>query len=163
MLILISCKEEYPFYEGLGKKPVYISYHELGSIGNMPPQPIQHTGTIFWHDTLFFLLEQKKGVHVFDIRDTTNPVPLTFIKIPAVSDFTVNGHYLYADNGSNLVTLDISDLLNVRVVHIQAQVFQPIMFPPQYTGYFECVDTTRGIVVDWIDAYLYKAACQIVN
>jgi hypothetical protein len=163
LFFISSCREEYPFYDGPGKKPVYISYDELEHIVNQPPRPVQNTGTIYWLDTLFFLLEQKKGIHIFNVRDSSNPVPLTFIQIPAINDFTIAGHVLYADNGANLVAIDISDIYNVKVLNIQRQVFQPIMFPPLYSGYFECVDTSKGVVIEWADAYLQNAACQIFN
>jgi hypothetical protein len=163
IFLLASCREEYPFYDGQGKKPIYISYDELENITNLPPQPVQKTGTIFWLNDIFFLLEQKKGIHLFDVSDTSNPVPLTFIKIPAVNDFTISNNKLYADNGANLVTIDISDILNISVLNIQRQVFQPIMFPALYSGYFECVDTSKGVVIDWVDAQLLKAKCQIIN
>ena len=43
-----SCeKEERNFYDGLGKKPVYVPLSELRDIRNEPPQPIQLSGTIF--------------------------------------------------------------------------------------------------------------------
>jgi len=89
MVGMSSCIRENPFHEGEGKRPVYISLSQLDSVKNLPPQTIGLTGTIYLRDTLFFMLEQKKGVHVYHIAENQEPFPLTFFQIPAVSDFSL--------------------------------------------------------------------------
>ncbi len=159
-----SCvKEEIESYSGMGKRPVYVPVSELGDIKNLPPQPIAQTGAIFLQDTLFFMLEQKKGIHVFNLKDSLNPAYLTFFNIPAVTDFTISNDRLYADSWKDLVTIDISDLYHIREVDRETDVFSPILYPPLYEGFFECVDESKGAVVDWVDADLEKALCHTVN
>jgi hypothetical protein len=155
-----SCvKTEIEMYSGMGKRPVYLPVSSLNDVKNLPPQPIHQSGTVFLRDTLFFMLEQKKGIHVYNVKDTLNIADLTFLQIPAVTDFTVTGNRLYADNWRDLVTIDISDLYHIRVVDRQTNVFTPLLFPPLYHGIFECVDESKGAVIDWEDIYLTKAAC----
>lgn len=149
--------------DGMGKRPVYLPESELGDITNLSPQPVGQTGTIFLRDSLFFMLEQKKGIHVFNVKDSANVKALTFIKIPAVSDFTVSGNRLYADSWKDLLTIDISNLQQVSLLDRQKGVFQPLLFPPLYNGIFECVDESKGAVVDWEDAFLEDARCRTVN
>lgn len=163
-LLILSCeKPEFEAYSGMGKKPVYLPLSELRNIRNLTPQPIGLSGTIFLRDTLFFMMEQKKGIHVFSIRDTLNPRALTFLSIPAINDFTLVGNRLYADSWKDLVTIDISDLGNIREVSRLEGVFSPVLFPPLYNGIFECVDESRGAVVDWSDAFLENARCSTIN
>ena len=132
---------------------------ELNNITNEAPQPIGTTGTIFLRDTLFFMLEQKKGIHVFNVKDSSNVVALTFFKIPAVTDFSISGNRLYADSWKDLVTIDISDLYHIALLSRQKDVFEPLLFPLLYEGYFECVDESRGAVIDWEDVELENADC----
>jgi hypothetical protein len=106
------------------------------------------------------MLEQKRGIHVYSFRDSSNTRPLTFWKIPAVSDFSLSGDRLYADSWRDLVVIDISDLYQIREVGRQANVFDPALFPPLYDGYFECVDESKGAVVGWEDAELKAALCR---
>ncbi len=162
--LFASCvKQELDSFSGLGKRPVYLPVSELGAIENLPPQQIAKTGTIFLRDTLFFMLEQKKGIHVFNVKDSLNTVSLTFFQIPAITDFTIVGDLLYADSWRDLVVIDISDLFAIRLVDRQTNVFSPVLYPPLYNGIFECVDESRGAVVDWIDADLEDARCTTVN
>lgn len=156
-------KEEITTFSGPGKRPVYLPVSELNNIGNLAPQPVRLSGTIVLLDTLFFMLEQKKGIHVFNVKDSLNVTELTFFQIPAVTDFTISGNRLYADSWKDLVTIDISNLYHIQLLDRQANAFQPLLFPPQYNGIFECVDESKGAVVDWEDAELKQVNCRTVN
>jgi len=165
LLLLPSCwKEEAPAW-GLvsGKRPVYLPESSLLDIRNLPPQDITNSGTIFLRDTLFFMLENGRGIHVFSVQDPARTYPVTFFKIPAISDFTIAGDRLYADSWRDLLTLDISDILAIRVLQRQPGVFQPSLFPPTYQGLFECVDLSRGAVVGWEDAEIDNPRCRTVQ
>lgn len=156
-------KEERAFYDGLGKRPVYIALSELRSIGNEPPQPIHLSGTIFLQDTLFFILEQGKGVHVFNIKDSLNSINLAFFRIPAITDFVISGNLLYADSWKDLVVIDISNLQQIQETDRLIDAINPALYPPLYEGIFECVDESKGAVIDWEDATLENARCVTIN
>ena len=164
MLLLGSCnKEERDFYDGLGKKPVYVPLSELRDIRNELPRPITLSGTIFLQDSLLFILEQRQGIHVFSIKDSLNTVNLTFFKIPAITDFVISGSTLYADSWKDLVVIDISNLRQIRETERITDVLSPTLYPLLYNGFFECVDESKGAVIDWEDATLENARCITTN
>ncbi len=164
LCLLGGCeKEERSFYDGLGKKPVYITSGELQDIRNEPPQPIQLSGTIFLQDTLLFVLEQRKGIHVFSLKDSLNSVNLAFFKIPAITDFVISGQVLYADSWKDLVVIDISDLQAIKATDRIVNVISPVFYPPLYNGYFECADESKGAIIDWEDVTLESAKCVTTN
>jgi hypothetical protein len=161
LFIATACNEKDPFgYNGPGKAPVYMSINDFEQIGNGPAQSIDATGTIFLLDSLLFMVEQYKGIHVLNVKDSLNVGYLTFIRLPAVRDFTLAWPYLYADSWRDLVTLDLSDLQQVKVTNRLKDVVNPPLFPPQYRGYFECVDERKGVLVGWVDAELEFALCS---
>ncbi len=161
VLFFSACeKNEFIFFDGNGKKPVYLPFSALADIKNEAPRPIENAGTIFLKDTLFFLLDQHKGIHVFSFKDSLNTRNLTFIKIPAVTDFTVSGSFIYADSWKDLVTIDIGNLMKVREVSRIGNTIQPQLYPPLFNGPFECVDESKGAVVGWEDAYLDNVKCR---
>jgi hypothetical protein len=163
-LLFSACtRDEAPTFSGFGKKPVYVPISELDNISNLPPQTVQQSGTIFLKDTLFLMLEQRKGIHVFSINDPAEPTALTFLKIPAISDFTVSGNRLYADSWRDLVTIDISNIMAIQSIDRQTNVFSPLLYPLFFNGIFECVDESKGAVVDWINAELPEARCITNN
>jgi len=163
-ILLGSCvKEPPPFYNGLGKKPIYVPLTALDQIVNLPPQAIVESGTIFLQDTLLFILERGKGVHVFSVGDPSNTISLTFLQIPAITDFTISGNRLYADSWKDLVTIDISDIHQVFLVDRGLNAFEPSLFPPLFSGIFECVDPSHGAVAGWADAELKNVRCYTFN
>ncbi len=168
--ILLCClqwtacvKREPETFSGMGKRPVYVPVSALYDVRNLPPQPVEQSGTIFLQDTLFFMLEQKKGIHVFNVKDSLHITSLTFLQIPAVTDFTIAGKRLYADSWRDLLTIDISDLYQIKVLDRQSDVFSPLLYPPLYDGIFECVDESKGAVIGWEDIFLDDARCSTVN
>lgn len=162
-LFLFSCtRKEIDGYSGMGKTPVYAALETLNDIRSLPPQDVAESGPIFLLDTLFFMVEQKKGIHVFNIKDSANIQNLVFLKIPAVTDFTIAGSRLYADSWRDLVTIDISDLQNIQLLDRQLNAFEPLLFPPLFNGPFECVDESKGAVIGWEDAELDNALCYTV-
>ena len=164
VLFLANCtKSEQEFYNGQGKKPVYLPVSELHDIGNTPPTPIELSGTLFLRDTLLFIMEQRKGIHVFNIKDSLNTINLAFFKIPAITDFVITGNSLYADSWKDLVVIDISNLHQILVKDRIIDVINPVLYPPLYNGIFECVDESKGAVVDWEDAFLEDVQCVTIN
>jgi len=164
LCLLGSCTKQDPyFYDGSGKKPVYAPLSTLLDIKNEAPQAIQTSGTIFLRDTLLFILEQRKGIHVFSLADTLNTVNLAFFKIPAITDFTVVGKTIYADSWKDLVVIDISNLNQISEKNRIRDVITPTLYPQLYNGAFECVDESKGAVVDWIDATLIDAKCTTIQ
>jgi len=163
-LLCMGCPdEEFQGFSGMGKRPVYVSVDELDNIENLAPQEIEQTGPIFLQNDLFFMVDLGKGIHVFDVADGQQESALTFIKIPAVSDFTVDGNTLFCDSWTDLIAIDISDIFDVQLLSRTADVFDPLLFPPLFAGIFECIDLERGAVVGWEDAMLDNALCEIFN
>ncbi|NJN77621.1 MAG: hypothetical protein HC803_04250 [Saprospiraceae bacterium] len=101
-----------------------------------------------------FVSERGEGIHVINNIDPTNPQSVKFIKIPGAMDIAIKGNILYADNYRDLVALDISDLENIRLTKRIPNLYpkQETLYPRDYNGYFECVDTEKGIVIGWLYA-----------
>jgi len=161
--MLSSCKKEYIAYSGMGKVPVYIPFSELNEISSQSPQDVVQSGPIYLVGDFFFMVELGKGIHVFNISDDETENSLAFIKIPAITDFTIDGNFLYADSWKDLVTLDISDIYNVVLLSRTDDVFDPFLFPPQFNGPFECVDESKGAVIGWMDKELENVFCRTFN
>jgi len=163
VLGLSSCKEEFMGYSGMGKVPIYVSPSELDDIESQPARPVEESGPIFLIGDFFFMIERGKGIHVFDINDDQQENSLVFIKIPAVTDFTIDGPFLYADSWRDLVTIDITDIYNVVLLSRVENVFDPFLFPQLFNGPFECVDESKGAVIGWRDEELVNVFCRTIN
>ena len=144
-----------------GLQPVYVTPAEAHHIYAGPPRNIVKLGKIYTKPPLIYLNESGMGVHVVDNSNPSNPHRIAFINIPGNQDIAIKNNYLYADNAGDLVTLDISNLENVVEVNRIANLYPLTQsaYPLDYNGYFECVDSTKGIIVGWIPATLEDPKC----
>ena len=161
-LILSSCgDDDVGNFTAEGVRPVYIQPEEATVITSLPAQPIGQLGKIYYKDNLIYVGEQGEGVHIIDNTDPFSPERIGFIRIPGNIDIVIKGNYLYGDNYRDLITLDITDVNNVQEVGRVADVYpeMPQTHPYFYSGYFECVDASKGFVMKWEPATLSNPDC----
>ena len=144
-----------------GVRPIYADLETWDEIISLPPQPIGNLGKIYYKDPYLYINERFKGIHVYDNSDPTNPTPIAFIQIYGSEDIAITGDILYADNYTDLVAIDISDINNVKVVNRVKDLYtrESKAYPEGFSGYFECVDEDRGYVVGWEEAELENPRC----
>jgi hypothetical protein len=113
-------------------------------------------------DDYLFINEYQQGIHIIDNRNPEVPVPVAFLSIPGNTDFDFKGDILYADNYTDLVTMRMLPDFNVEIAHRHAGLYKSEIpfFPPDHTGYFECADPSKGIVIGWIEADLINPKCR---
>lgn len=146
-------------FEGQGYQPVYLTRAELENIETLPARAMINPGKIYTFGNYLFVNERFEGIHIINNADPAAPEKLSFVKIPGNVDLAVKGNLLYADNGTDLVTLNINDLNNITVVSRIKDTFPNQPFPPFTNTYFECVDDSKGIVVGWELADLQDPQC----
>ena len=116
----------------------------LAGIKSGPSRALVSPGKIFIRGNYLFVNEVDKGVHIIDNSDPSHPVSVSFISIPGNLDVAVAGSYLYADMYGDLLTIDISDPKNVKLVDTSLAVFPD----RNYLGWAS--PGGDQIIVDWI-------------
>ena len=145
-----------------GRRGIYIPTDAAEAIGSTPPRAQTNGTGIAQVGTRLYVVELGIGVHVYNNSDPRNPVGISFITIPGVTTIEVRGDRLYADNFTDLVTIDVSDPNNARLVDRDAGLFDaPLDFPVGHQGFFECFDPSRGLLVGWEDALLTSPRCRM--
>ena len=122
------------------------------SVAAMPPQAMHNTGKIYLLDRYVFVNERYEGVHVIDNQDPKNPRIVSFLRIPGNVDIAIKGNLLYADNGPDLVTIDISNPLAVSVTSRVRDAFRELPMPEQLMVHPDCLPSQRPentVVVGW--------------
>lgn len=124
--------------------PIYQSKDEvLANIKSNTPEKIKSPGKVFLYGNYIFLNEVDKGVHIIDNTDPKNPIPKAFIDIPGNLDIAVKGNVLYADMYQDLLAIDVSNPLKVKLLKTI-----PDIFPERsYTNGF-VADPSR-VIVGW--------------
>ncbi len=132
--------EHYTFY-----RPVYVTKDEVKvNIKSSPAVAIENPGKIFIKGNYLFLNDVNKGVHIIDFSNPALPINKAFINIPGCKDIAVKDNYIYADCYTDLVTIDVADVNNVRLKNYINGVF-PNRFYDAGIG----TDTSK-VIQEWV-------------
>ncbi len=143
-----------------GYRPLYLSRDELQQVFTAAPHPLKNAGKIYVRGSFVFVNELNKGIHIINNQNPANPQNVAFLHIPGNVDIAVKDNILYADNGPDLLALDISNPVDTRLVKRIANVFPNQSYPPQTGVSFECVDNSKGVVIGWEKTMLTNPKCR---
>jgi hypothetical protein len=147
--IFYSC-EDTTYREYKGNSPVYLSYKDLrSSVAVGQNVDLKNPGKIYFKDNYIFIIEELKGIHVYDNIDPAAPVKKSFVKIPGVVDMAITGNTLYADSYVDLVAIDVQDVSNIHEIG-RVQDVLPYTVPPTGNDFPKgSIDQNRGLVLSW--------------
>ncbi len=129
--------------------PEYMSYSDLrSSFCVLPPEEVSKPGKIYFKDDFIFINEYQKGIHIINNSDPSNPQNVSFIEIPGNVDMAVKGNMLYADSYIDLLTIDISNMDDIKEVDRDEDVF-PYIIPEVEEGILGSIDTEKGVIVGY--------------
>lgn len=142
--------------------PVYLSTTDLNNITVETTRPTTNAGKIYAWGNYIFQVEQDEGIHIIDNTTTANAKKIAFLKVPLCSEISIKGKYLYTNNYKDLLVFDISNISNPLLIKRVASVFPAVnqKYPPYFNCYFQCADTTKGIVVKWVLQSIEQPNCM---
>jgi hypothetical protein len=138
-----DCQQKYTYTYYI---PVYITKDEArANVKSNAPRKLEYPGKIYIRDKYIFLNEVDRGIHIIDNSNPLTPRNVAFINIPGNRDIAVNGNILYADLYSDLLAIDISNPLQVKLKNYLENVFPD-------RGYVSGGPGINGgsIVSDWL-------------
>ena len=93
--------------------PVYLMPNQFRvDITSGEIRDLEQPGKLYVYNNYLLINELRKGIHVFDNTDPSNPVPVNFIEIPGNVDMAIYNDHLYADSYVDFLTIDIKDIQN---------------------------------------------------
>ncbi len=144
---------EYTYFE-----PVYTTVAEIrSSVELVAPQPMGATGTLYFKDGYLYVNEPGKGIHIIGNKNPSNPVPVSFLKIPGNYDLAIKGNTLYADSYVDLVAFDISNITGIHEVNRLEGIFKNY----QVLGY--SIDEDCCVITNFAEkktVYINEADCS---
>lgn len=146
-----------------GYKPIYIPKEEAKEIKLLGPRDVVTQGKIYIKDQFIYVGDVNLGVHIIDNTDPQHPQKVSFLQIYGNHDIAIKGNTMYADNLDDLVSIDISDRLNPKVINRVEGVYKLINqhYPENmpYHTFFECTDPDKGYIVGWSSGILENPDC----
>lgn len=142
-----------------GYRPIYATESEQ-EVKTLPAREIENPGKIYVINDFLLVVDQLKGIHVFDNENPENPQNVGFIQITGSNDVAVRDNILYADQATDLLAIDISNPENVQIASRVKNVFPfGAQYPQQQGVYFECPDPDKGLVIGWEYTTLNSPKC----
>lgn len=130
-------------------KAIYISRTEANQRIKMEaPKDLVNPGKIYVFGQYLYINEKYEGIHVINNADPASPQKIGFINIPGNVDLAIKNNMLYADNGVDLVTIDISNLAQARLAQRNERVF-PDNLIQSPDGYSTPMENDNGVFSHW--------------
>ena len=112
----------------LKKYTYYVPEYSLktevrADIKSSDPQPVSMPGRIYLQGNYIYVNEMGKGIHIIDYSQPSSPQNVGYIPIPGNGNMTIAGNYLYADEYADLLTIDITNPMNAKLVTVTPNVF----------------------------------------
>lgn len=156
MLLLSGCVNQNPspVEPAPSYRPILMSRQQLEtSVVGQAPQALKVPGKIFVGNRYLFVNERYQGIHIYDNADPAKPTEVQFLRIPGNVDLAVRGGLLYADNGPDLVVIDVSNPAQVREVgrtrNALPELEAPVRFFSLPTEYQPANRPANSVVVGW--------------
>lgn len=142
--------------------PVYVKPENLTAISVQSAKAITKPGKVYVKGNLLLQNDVNTGVHLIDISNPTQPVKLAFLNVPFSTEISIKDNFLYVNNFNDLLVFNISNPSSPSLVKRLEDVFpyHNNEYPPVSNTYFECVDPSKGIVVDWKLATVTDPKCR---
>jgi hypothetical protein len=124
-VFFVSCeKENVPEDTIQVAVPVTMTIAEFrASVEIKDPVELKQSGKIYTYANYIFINDYNEGVLVVD-NTNYHPVKKNFLKIPGNTDIAIKDDILYANSGRDLVTFDISDINNIKLLERLEDVFE---------------------------------------
>lgn len=147
VLLLSSCnpsRDDYYVPNTTGFTGVIIDREELErSIVAKESREIEVPGKIYTYGSYIYISERYMGVHVIDNTDPLNPVNVKFIQVPGCLDLAVNENVMFVNSARDLVSIDIADLNNPKVLSRNRNVFDDVLPPNSVSLPYEYQEENR--------------------
>lgn len=140
-------------------------------------QPVCTASGFYVYQQYLFMVEENKGLHIYDNSDSANPIPVTFMEVPGGQGLAVRNNILYMNQYTDLVAFDLSNPKKPELVGRTEDVFEPYsVFAQVLPGnefIVDWVETGERRTVDcdspnnggpfWVDDVLFAEDASVVN
>lgn len=126
--------------------PVIISRAELQNISLQAPKPTVKNAKIYIKDQYIFVNDSKKGFHIIDNSNPSQPQKLKFLNALGSTDVAIRNNVLYINQARDLVALQINPATSeVKVLKRIENIFPALRAPNGQTVNVK----DNQVVIDW--------------
>ncbi len=146
-------------------EPVYMTAAQIRqNIEVEAPRTLKNPGKIYVYGDYILVNELHEGIHIINNKDPRNPLNISFIRIPGNLDIAVRNNMLYADNLTDLITINIQNPATPVVVRRSEDVF-PLTKGPNdtYLTHFRQLEVQQDVPCDWQSGWFWRGGRVMVD
>jgi hypothetical protein len=154
-----------PPKETEGYVPIYSKDESVKKITAEVPRATIKSGKMYTAGNLLFQVEPDSGVHIINYADPRHPQKISFIHSMLCKELAVKNGFIYTNNFSDLVVIDIRDMNHIHEVSRTEDVFPDLalQYPARDSAlgtiYFECPDPSKGVITGWTKQTIKNPKC----
>jgi len=140
-----KCEREVAYIKQI---PVFLTFDEVRvDVSFEDTRVLENPGKIYYYNNHIFINEIREGIHIVDNNDPANPVNIGFIAIPGNVDIAIRNNILFADNYTDLLSIDITDMTNPQILDREenALPFYNITDDDTFLAYYEEQEVVQTI------------------
>ena len=147
--------------EAEGYRPIYGDPATVKEVKYEAAKPVASAGKIYYKGGYIFQVDEGTGIHIVNAANPSQAGRVGFISIKGCHEISIKGNYLFTNNLSDLITIDISDFSKLKVAKRidNAFILTNAELPPE-SRYFECPDKNKGIIIGWRKDMLQYPKCS---
>ncbi|MEX6626702.1 hypothetical protein [Tenacibaculum salmonis] len=145
----IFYEEEHRYVEPISNyDPITIERTNLdSSIAFLDNIEMTESSKIYIFNDYIFINDKRKGFHIFDNSDPSNPIKKKFLKIPGATDISIRNNTFFINQATDLVSLSINiDASTFTINKRLENVFPKLESPDGFYGNVK----NEEIIVNWI-------------
>jgi hypothetical protein len=133
---LDTCKDSTTYVK---YDPIYMKLEDFRKdVVASTPRALTQPGKMYFFHNYLLINEKEKGIHVIDNSNPENPKPVAFWEIPGNVDMAVRNDILYADSYSDLIAVDIKNILQPKQLERRQGAFLGFQ-----------IEANKGIVIGY--------------
>ncbi len=117
-LLLVSCIK--PFDRPVpvsSYEPLLITREAADKIIKIDkPRSVVKAGKFYIYKTYILVVEEGDGLHIYDNTNIDDPQNIAFLNLLNCTDVAVKDNVLYANQSTDLLAIDISNMQEVKVL-----------------------------------------------
>jgi hypothetical protein len=137
VLVLLGCEDKYEDIYRYSKivtetkeYPIYLDMSEIANIRIMEKTTMTAPFKTMSNDKYYFVGDMLRGIHVYR-KNGTGASYLCFIECRYIKDFEVVNNLLFCNNFTDMVVIDVTNPLQIKLLHRQENHFN------RFSGYKE--------------------------
>lgn len=137
-LVSMGCYDGCDPDENTCVEPITLSWEDLRAdieptSGNTTT--LTSAGKTYVNGNYLFVIDNYRGVHIFDQTDKQNPIRVVFIPVPGVLTLSIQGDELYINSFTDFLVINYQKILDGAFDQTYVSRQEDMFLPPAFTNF----------------------------